>query len=80
MPTALDQPAMIKHQYLVCIHNCRQSMRDHQSGAIGSDAVQFGLYRSLRSGIQCRRRFIEHENRRILEQCTRYCHTLFLPA
>ena len=57
-----------------------QAVRHHQRGAPGHEARQRGLHRRLAGGVQRRRRLVEDEHGRVLEQRPRYGNPLPLPS
>ena len=61
-------------------HHGREPVRDHQRGAALHQIVERLLHRRLRLGVELRGRFVEDQDRRVLEQRARDGETLALPA
>ena len=80
MCAAFDDAAVIEHEDLVGIDDGRQAVRDDQGGAFARDLLEFGLDDLLGARIQRAGRFVEHEDRGILEQRARDRDALLLAA
>src|SRR5262249_33979722 len=66
---ALDDAAGLEHQNAGRVANGGEAMRDHESGTALHDLVKCGLHLGLRERIERARRFVENEDRRVLEEC-----------
>src|SRR5215831_5501895 len=66
---ALDDAAGLEHQNAGRVANGGEAMRDHESGTALHDLVKCGLHLGLGERIERARRFVENEDRRVLEEC-----------
>ena len=64
---ALDQPALVDDEDLVCSLHGRETVGDHHRGPPLHEVLERVLDERLRSGVEVRGRFVEHQDRRILE-------------
>src|SRR3970040_2466743 len=64
----LDAPPLAEHDDPIGIHDGRKPVRDDQRRASLGDALELGLDRLLRAGIERRGRLIEDEDARVLEE------------
>src|SRR5262249_15556318 len=62
---------VIKHENLVCVHNSGKPVRDYDGRAFEHQSLQRFLDESLSSRVHARRRFIQNQNWRILQECPR---------
>src|SRR5262245_15706685 len=67
MCTTLDDPALVEHDDLVGARNSRQTVRHHQRRAATRGLVKRPRLLSLGGGVERRRRLIEHQDSRVLE-------------
>ena len=71
MRTLLDNVAMIHDQNQVGIHDRRQAMRDHKARTPAHERVHGAADGKLGTRIHARRRLVQDENRRVVEQHAR---------
>ncbi len=69
--SALDDTAVIKHENLICAHDSGKPVRDYDGSAVEHQSLQRFLDESLRRRVHARRRFIQNQNWRILQQRSR---------
>src|SRR4029453_6096118 len=69
--SALDDTAAIKHENLVCVHDSRKPVRDYDGSTVEHQSLHPFLDESLRCRVHACRRFIQNQNWRILQECTR---------
>src|SRR5262249_46871201 len=69
--SALDDTTMIKYENLVCVHDSGKPVRDYDGSTIEHQSLQRFLNESLRPRVHARRRFIQNQNWRILQECPR---------
>ncbi|ESS36533.1 hypothetical protein P355_2306 [Burkholderia cenocepacia KC-01] len=67
----LDEPAVLHHEDAIGVDDGRQPVRDDEARAMLRDAHQFLLDRALRARVERRRRLVEHDDRRRLQQRAR---------
>src|SRR5690606_6039939 len=77
---ALDDPAVLEHEYLVGIRNGREAVRDDERGAPLAECIEGPLDAPLRFRIERARRLVENEDRCILENGARNGEPLALAA
>ena len=80
MPPTFNDRAAVEHKDAIGMFNSGKTMRDNQRGALMHQPRKTGLYATFRFGVECCRRFIQDQDRRILEQCPRNRNTLALPS
>ena len=86
MRPALDDPAAFQHENLIRAQHGRKPMRDDEARPVRHQMLERFLDQPLGRGVHARRRFIENEDRRILEQRARdrqpllFAHAQFHPA
>ena len=68
---ALDDLAVLHHHDLVGIGDRREAVRDNESGAPFAERIEGTFDARLGLGIECARRLVEYEDRRIFEDGTR---------
>ena len=68
MRSALDDPAVIENQDLVRAHDRRKPVRDHDAGAMRHQMLERLLDQPFGRRVDARRRFIQNQNRRILQE------------
>ena len=78
MAAPFDDPTGVQHDDFVGIHDGRQPMGDNQRRPADCNHVEFSLDRFFRLGIQRRCRFIEDQDRRILQERTSNSDSLLL--
>src|SRR4051794_34025768 len=80
MRAALDDPAVVDDEDLVGLPHGREPVSDHERGPAGERRLERALYGDLRLAVEMRRRLVEHDDRRRLQQqpCNR--ETLLLPT
>src|SRR4029453_5614472 len=84
--SALDDTAMIKHENLVCVHDSGKPVRDYDGSTVEHQSLQRFLDESLRPRVHARRRFIQNQNWRILQEGPRnrkpllFANTQLYPA
>jgi hypothetical protein len=66
--SALNDMAAIKHENLVCVHDSGKPVSDHDGSASAHQILQRPLDEPLRRGVHARRRLIQNQNWRILQQ------------
>src|SRR5262249_21310717 len=71
MSSTLDNTAVIKHENLVCVHHSGKPVRDYDASTVEHQSLQRFLDESLCSHVHARRRFIQNQNWRILQECPR---------
>ena len=67
----LDDPPLVQHQDPVGADHARQPVGEHERGAPHHQAVERGLDERLALGVHRRQRLVEHEDRRVAQQCAR---------
>ncbi len=67
MAAALDDLAVIQHQDFVGIHHRGKPVRDDQRGAVPGDLAQRALDFAFGAGVQRGRRFVQQQDRRVLQ-------------
>ena len=80
MRAALDDAAAFEHEDHVRIDDRRQAVSDGQRRTIARDLLQLCLDRLLRFRVEGRRRFVEDEDRRLLENGARDRDALLFAA
>ena len=80
MIALLDDAARLHHQNPVGLQHRRKPMRDHQRRAPGHHVVERALHLRLILRVEGRSRFVEQQDRRILEDRARDREPLPLPA
>ena len=80
MRALLDDVSVIEHQDAVAFEHRGKAMRDHDCRASLHQPVERRLHQRLALGIECGRRFIEQQQRRIAEDGARDRDALALPA
>src|SRR6476660_8302630 len=84
--SALDDTAVIKHENLVCVDDSGKQVRDYDGSTVEHQSLQRFPDESLRRHVHARRRFIQNQNWRILQECPRnrkpllFAHTQLYPA
>ena len=76
----LDNPPRLHHQNAVSLQHRRQPMGDHQRRAPGHHVVERGLNLRFVVRVERRRRLVEQQDRRVLENGARDRQALPLPA
>ncbi len=71
MAAALDDLAMVEHQDLVGVHHRRKPVRDDERRAAARDLVERALDLALGAGVERRRRLVEQQDRRVLQDRVR---------
>src|SRR6476646_6058434 len=69
--SALDDTAVIKHENLVCAYDSGKPVCDYDGSTVEHQSLQRLLDESLRRGVDARRRFIQNQKWRILQECPR---------
>src|SRR5205809_3613215 len=77
MPATFYDSAMIEYQNLLCVHNRREPMRDYDGCPMKHQALERFLNQPLGRGVHARRRFVEDQDWRILQERTRNREALF---
>jgi hypothetical protein len=77
---ALDDPPPIEHQDLVGGHDTGQAVRDHDRRGTFGDCGEIGLDRLLGGAVEGRRRLVEDEDARALEDRAGNRQTLLFAA
>src|SRR5215467_11183233 len=80
MGSALYDTAAIKHENLVCVHDSGKPVRDYDASTVEHQSLQRFLDESLRTHVHARRRFIQNQNWRILQECPRNRKPLLSPT
>jgi hypothetical protein len=78
--STLGDTALIQHDDFIGADDGRQPMRDHQRGAVARHPVQRFLDLVLGMAVERGSGFIEHQDRRALEDRTRDGDALLLAA
>ncbi len=78
--TALRHRAVLQHQDAVGVDHARQAVRQDQRGAAGHQAIQRLLDDCLVLRIDRRQRLVQHQDRRVAQQCAGDGDTLALAA
>src|SRR5918993_1877597 len=76
----LRNPAVLQHGDAVGANHRGQAVGNDDRGAVAGDALQRFLDRLLGAAVECARRLVKHEDRRVLEQRPRNCDPLLLAA
>ena len=71
---------VIEHENQIGVHDGRETVRDHEHGSSGEQAIDGLLNEALGFGVERGRRFVENEHRRIDEKRPRDRETLTLTA
>src|SRR5262245_8260232 len=69
--SAFDYTTVIKHENLVSVHDSGKPVRDYDGSTLEHQSLHSFLDESLRSCVHTRRRFIQNQNWRILQECPR---------
>ena len=80
MRALLDDPPMIEHDHAIGAPHGAQPVRDDQRRAAAQQIFHRRLDRALALGVEARRRFVEDDDRRILEKDPRDRESLTLAA
>ena len=76
---ALNDAPVIEHENLIGTHNRRKPMRDDHRRSVRHQMFQRFLNQTLGRGVYTCGRFIENQNRRILQQSARDREPLLFP-
>ncbi len=68
MIAAFDQTAGIEHKNEIGIADCREAMRDDDGGACRLQQIEYAAHGRLVGGVDMQGRFVEDEDRCILEE------------
>src|SRR6266446_1825183 len=68
MRTLLAQPALVEYEDAIRMLNCAETMRDHERGSTGEQAVQRFANEQLCFGIHAGSGFVENQEARIMRQ------------
>ena len=79
MPPLRRDAASVEHQNAVGVSDSRQAMGNHQRGPAGAQAHR-GEHNLLGDGVQRRRRLVEDQDRRVLDDGARDAQPLTLAA
>src|SRR6476661_5857616 len=80
MRAAFRDAAVVEHDDLVRVDDRREPVRNHDGRPALGYLLERILDRLFGAAVERARRFIQHQDRRILEQCPRNCHALLLAA
>ena len=80
MRAGFDDVSAVDHEDAIGLLDRRQSMCDDERRAVVHQLIERPLDDALGFGVQRRRRFVENQDRRILEQRARDRDALPLPA
>src|SRR6476661_6991334 len=69
--SALDDTAVIKHENLICAHDSGKPVRNYDASTVEHQSLERFLNETLRRSVHARRRFIQNQNWRILQECPR---------
>ena len=76
----LDDASLVHDHDRIGLLDGRQAVGNDQRGAVGHDVIERILDVALGLGVECRRRFVENEDRRVLEDRSRNRQALPLAA
>ena len=80
MRAGLDHPSGIQHQDDIGRVDGGQPVRHHDRGAVDHQRIQRRSHQLLADRVEMRRRLVQHQDRRILEERARDGDALALPA
>ena len=80
MRAALDDASFVQHADEVGMFDGRETVRHHQGGTFRHEVLERFLHEFLGLGIERRSRFIQNQDRRVLEDSPCDGEALALPA